>query len=35
MNQFVGRLMADMRKAGIYTLLVKGQAVAQCYEKPL
>ena len=35
MNQFVVRLMADMRKAGIYTLLVKGQAVAQCYEKPL
>ena len=35
MNQFVARLMADMRKAGINTLLVKGQAVAQCYEKPL
>ena len=35
MNQFVARLVADMRKAGIYTLLVKGQAVAQCYEKPL
>ena len=35
MNQFVARLVADMRKVGIYTLLVKGQAVAQCYEKPL
>lgn len=35
MNQFVARLVADMRKAGIYTLLVKGQAVAQSYEKPL
>lgn len=35
MNLFVARLVADMRKAGIYTLLVKGQAVAQCYEKPL
>ncbi|WP_081358274.1 nucleotidyltransferase family protein [Xylanibacter ruminicola] len=35
MNQFVARLVGDMRKAGIYTLLVKGQAVAQCYEKPL
>lgn len=35
MNQFVARLEADMRKAGIYTLLVKGQAVAQCYERPL
>ena len=35
MNQFVARLVVDMRKAGIYTLLVKGQAVAQYYEKPL
>lgn len=35
MNKFVARLVGDMRKAGIYTLLVKGQAVAQCYEKPL
>ena len=35
MNQFVARLVADMRKAGIYTLMVKGQTVAQCYERPL
>lgn len=35
MNQFVGVLVDKMRKAGIYTLLVKGQAIAQCYEKPL
>jgi hypothetical protein len=35
MNQFVARLVADMRKAGIYTLLVKGQTVAQCYERAL
>lgn len=35
MNQFVARLVADMRKAGIYTLVVKGQAVAQCYDRPL
>ena len=35
MNQFVARLVADMRKADIYTLLVKGQGIAQCYEKPL
>jgi len=35
MNQFVARLVADMCKAGIYTLLVKGQTVAQCYERPL
>ena len=35
MNQFVARLVSDMRKAGIYTLLVKGQGIAQCYCKPL
>lgn len=35
MNGFIAKLVADMRKAGIYTLLVKGQGIAQCYEKPL
>ena len=35
MNVLVTNLVADMRKAGIYTLLVKGQGLAQCYEKPL
>jgi len=35
MNQFIARLVSEMRNAGIYTLLVKGQGVAQCYEKPL
>ena len=35
MNSFIGELVDKMRKAGIYTLLVKGQGVAQCYEKPL
>ena len=35
MNQFIGELIQRMRKADIYTLMVKGQAVAQCYEKPL
>ena len=35
MNTFIGKLVDDMRKAGIYTLLVKGQGLAQCYEKPL
>lgn len=34
MNQFVAGLVAKMRKAGIYTLLVKGQGIAQCYERP-
>ena len=35
MNQFVERLVQKMRKNGIYTLLVKGQGIAQCYERPL
>lgn len=35
MNYFIGNLIDKLRKEGIYTLLVKGQGVAQCYEKPL
>ena len=35
MNQFLGELVGKMRKVGIYTLLVKGQGLAQCYERPL
>jgi hypothetical protein len=35
MNYFIAALVEKMRKAGIYTLLVKGQGVAQCYERPL
>ena len=35
MNYFIGILVDKMRDAGIYTLLVKGQGIAQCYEKPL
>ena len=35
MNVFLANLVEKMRSAGIYTLLVKGQGVAQCYEKPL
>ena len=35
MNVFIGNLIEGMRKSGIYTLLVKGQGVAQCYERPL
>jgi len=35
MNYFIGVLVEKMREAGIYTLLVKGQGVAQCYERPL
>ena len=35
MNEFIAKLIARMRDANIYTLLVKGQGIAQCYEKPL
>ena len=35
MNLFLSSLISKMRYQGIYTLLVKGQGVAQCYEKPL
>lgn len=34
MNYFIGVIVEKMRNAGIYTLLVKGQGVAQCYAKP-
>ena len=35
MNKFVADLVGRMRAKGIYTLLLKGQGVAQCYERPL
>lgn len=35
MNSFIGVLVEKMREEGIYTLLVKGQGIAQCYERPL
>ena len=35
MNGFVAKLIEKLRKNDIYALLVKGQGVAQCYEKPL
>ena len=35
MNQFIEKIVEEMREAGIYTLLVKGQGIAQCYERPL
>ena len=35
MNYFIGVTVGKMRNAGIETLLVKGQGVAQCYERPL
>lgn len=35
MNEFIACLIRRMRKEGIYTILLKGQAVGQCYERPL
>lgn len=35
MNYFIGVIVEKMREAGIYSVLVKGQGVAQCYERPL
>ena len=35
MNYFIGVLVDKMRADEIFTLLVKGQGVAQCYERPL
>lgn len=35
MNDFIAKLIERMRKADIYVILVKGQGIAQCYEKPL
>ena len=35
MNSFIATLVEKMCKADIYTLLLKGQGIAQCYERPL
>lgn len=35
MNFLIKHLIEKMRREGIYTLLIKGQGVAQCYERPL
>ena len=35
MNAFIAELVEKLQRADIYTLLVKGQGIAQCYEKPL
>ena len=35
MNQFVRVLIEKLNKQGIETLLIKGQGLAQCYERPL
>ena len=35
MNSFVADLFGKLQEAGIDAVLVKGQGIAQCYEKPL
>lgn len=35
MNAFVAKLIEKLRKEDVYAILVKGQGIAQCYEKPL
>ncbi len=35
MNCFIAELLGQLHKNGINALLVKGQGVAQCYERPL
>ena len=35
MNEFLGKLITKLRGVGVYSLLLKGQGIAQCYEKPL
>ncbi len=34
MNVFIADIVEKLRKEDIYTLLVKGQGIAQCYERP-
>lgn len=34
MNVNIAELIEEMRSVGIYTLLVKGQGLAQCYNRP-
>ena len=35
MNEFVAKLIEKLRKKDVYAILVKGQGIAQCYERPL
>lgn len=35
LNDYVAKLIEQLRKEDIFALLVKGQGIAQCYEKPL
>jgi len=35
MNDFISKTIEEMNACGIHTLLIKGQGIAQCYERPL
>lgn len=35
MSSFIATLLEKINSEGIYSLLVKGQGIAQCYERPL
>lgn len=35
MNAFLAELINELRNQGVYTILVKGQGVGRCYERPL
>ena len=35
MNEYLAQLIEKLREEDIYAILVKGQGIAQCYEKPL
>lgn len=35
MNRFIGVIYEKMQEAGVSAILVKGQGIAQCYERPL
>ena len=34
MNEFISKAVQLLREKGVYTLLVKGQGIAQCYVRP-
>ena len=35
LNAFIVELLTKLKEQGIFALLVKGQGVAQCYDRPL
>ena len=35
LNSFIPKLTRKLKTEGVYSILVKGQGVAQCYERPL